>query len=132
MIHHFRNGAVRFCAVITVNQQVTRQPVKLAEKGDPQQALFTHRHGWRQNDVRGGHHIVVILMVCDIDGVTEILRPFRQTLFNLQAKQRRKTTKHVAEGGDMLRVTRAEQAIDAAENTDQNAVDNGKNKTNNV
>ena len=34
--------------------------------------------------------------------------------------------------GGMLRITRAEQAINAAENTDQNAIDNGKNKTNNV
>ena len=31
VVHHFRNGTVRFCAVITVNQQVTRQPVELAE-----------------------------------------------------------------------------------------------------
>ena len=33
-------------------------------------------------------------MVSDIDGVTEILRPFRQTLFNLQAKQRRMKGEH--------------------------------------
>jgi hypothetical protein len=51
MIHHFRNGAVRFCTVITVDQQVTGQPVQLAKKRDPQQALFPHRHGRWQNDV---------------------------------------------------------------------------------
>ncbi|SAF58491.1 Uncharacterised protein [Enterobacter cloacae] len=71
-------------------------------------------------------------MVSDIDGVTEILRPFRQTLFNLQAEQWRKATKHVPERRDMFWVTRAEQAINRSENTDQNAVNNGKNKTNNV
>jgi hypothetical protein len=38
----------------------------------------------------------------------------------------------MAKGGDMLRITRAEQAINRAENTDQNTVDDGKNKTNNI
>ena len=71
-------------------------------------------------------------MVGDIDGVTEILRSFRQAFFNFQTKQRRKTPEHMAKGGDMLRITRAEQAINRAENTDQNTVDNGKNKTNNI
>lgn len=40
LIHHFRNGAMRFGAVVAVNQQVTGEPVQLAEKGDPQQAFL--------------------------------------------------------------------------------------------
>ncbi|MNS43054.1 hypothetical protein D3C72_754480 [compost metagenome] len=131
VIDHFGNGAVRFGAVITIDQQVTREPVQQAEERHPQKALFTHRDRWRQHDVRGGDHIVVILMITDIDGVAEIFCAFRQAGFDLQAIQRRQSTKHAAKGGDMLRVARAEQAVNAAEHADQNAIDNGENCTNN-
>ena len=66
-IHHFSNGAMRFGSVITVNQQVARQPVELAKERDPQQAFFTYGDRRRLHDVRRRHHIIVVLVVSDVD-----------------------------------------------------------------
>jgi hypothetical protein len=37
----------------------------------------------------------------------------------------------MAEGGNMLRITRAEQAVKRAKDTDQNAINNNDNEANN-
>ncbi len=39
-VDDFGNSAVRFGSVITVNQQITGQPVQLAKERDPQQAFY--------------------------------------------------------------------------------------------
>ncbi|MNT33926.1 hypothetical protein D3C72_1698760 [compost metagenome] len=127
MIYYFSDGAMGFSAIITIDKQVTGEPVQQTEERNPQQAFFTDRHRWRQHDIRSGDHIVIILMIGDIDGVAKVLCTFRQTPFDLQAIQRCQSAKHAAKSGNMLRITRAEQAVNAAEYADQNAVNNGKN-----
>lgn len=111
MVDHLSDSAMRFRTIIAVNQQVARQPVELAEKWDPQQALFAHGDGWRLHDIRCGNHIEIILMVCDIDGVAIALGIGRFAAFHFQTEQRRKAAKHMAKGRDMFWITRAEQAV---------------------
>src|SRR5690606_38525767 len=124
MAHHFCDGAVRFSPVVTVNQQIASEPVQQAEKRNPQQAFLTDSHRGRQHNAGGSHHIVVILMVSDIDCVTEVFCAFWQALFDLQAKQRRKMTEQAAKRRNVLWITWAEEAVNAPEHADQNAVDN--------
>ncbi|MNT50638.1 hypothetical protein D3C72_1875670 [compost metagenome] len=80
------NGAVRFGPVITVNQQVTGQPIQWTKERYPQQALFTHGHGTRLHRFGGGHHIVVILVVSDINAVAIFGRIGRYADFHLQTE----------------------------------------------
>ena len=82
-IRHFRNSTVRFRFVITVDQQVASQPVQQTKERNPNQALFADRYGWRLDDVRRRHHIVVVLVVGDINRVAIVLRVSRFAGFNL-------------------------------------------------
>ena len=68
-VNDLGNGAVRFGSIITVNQQITGQPVQLAKERDPQQALFPHGNRRGLHDVRRRHHIIVVLVVSDVDRV---------------------------------------------------------------
>ena len=73
-VDDFGNSAVRFGSVITVNQQIARQPVQLAKERDPQQALFTYGDRRSLHDIRRRHHIIVVLVVSDVDRVAIAFR----------------------------------------------------------
>ncbi|MPN20891.1 hypothetical protein SDC9_168270 [bioreactor metagenome] len=70
-------------------------------------------------------------MVSDIDSVAVAFRIRGFTALYLQAEQRCQATKHMPEGRDVFWVTRAEQAVKRTENTNQNGIDNGNNKSKN-
>ncbi|OMP13462.1 hypothetical protein COLO4_01642, partial [Corchorus olitorius] len=117
------DSAVRFCTVVAIDQQVACQPVELPEKRDPQQALFAHGNGGRLYDFRRRDHVIVVLMVCNIDSITVIRRLRRLTQFNFDAQHPGELAKKMAKRRDMARVARRKQAPDAAEDTDQYGID---------
>ncbi len=131
MVNHCRNGAMRFGAVITVNQQITGQPVQLPKNGI-QSRLFPHRHRWRLHNIRRRDHIIIILMVSNIDSIAIVFRVGGFAALHFQAKQRGQTAEHMSKRRHVFWVTWAEKAVNRTENTDQNGVNNGNNKTKNI
>ncbi|CDG19085.1 protein of unknown function [Xenorhabdus doucetiae] len=120
-----------FCPVVPVDQNIPCQPIKLAKKGNKDQTFFAHRDGTGLYRIRHGNHVVIVLVIANINAGPVFLSVRRNTFQQLNTKHFMQFAKRTAKSHHMAWIAWSEQTVDTAKNKEQYRKQNNNNSPNN-